>query len=55
MLAGTDPNKILECVKTMLTKKIQWKKVFGDGKASEKILQIFREMNIPKKAGKAPG
>ncbi len=39
ILAGTDPGKILDCVKTMLNKKIKWKMVFGDGHAGEKIVE----------------
>ncbi len=39
VLAGTDPDKILSCAKTMLNKKIKWKMVFGDGHAAERIVE----------------
>jgi UDP-N-acetylglucosamine 2-epimerase (non-hydrolysing) len=38
MLAGTDSEKILEASKIMMKKKIQWKAVFGDGRAGERIV-----------------
>jgi UDP-N-acetylglucosamine 2-epimerase (non-hydrolysing) len=42
MLAGTDPDKILECVRGMLVKDKRWKNPFGDGKAAEKINRIVK-------------
>ena len=41
MLAGTMPQKILACSKTMLEKNTGWRNPFGDGKAAEKIVSII--------------
>jgi UDP-N-acetylglucosamine 2-epimerase len=41
MLAGVDRQKIMECAQTMLSKKHDWHNPFGDGKASEKILEVI--------------
>lgn len=41
MLAGTSPQKILECVSIMLTRKKDWPNPFGDGTAGEKIVKII--------------
>lgn len=41
ILAGTDPNKILECTKTMLGKKIVWENPFGGGDTGKKIVDII--------------
>jgi len=38
ILAGANPDKILACAETMLSRNIQWKPVFGDGHAGEKIV-----------------
>ena len=43
VLAGTNPDKIVDCVKLMLDKKNDWENPFGDGKAGEKIVQVLRE------------
>ena len=43
ILAGTDPEKILRSVETMQKKPHYWNNPFGDGKASEKIIQILRD------------
>ena len=40
LLAGTNPIKILKCLKLVLKKQKQWKNPFGDGKAAEKIVNI---------------
>ncbi len=40
MLAGVDRRKIMECAETMLSKKRDWHNPFGDGRASEKIVNI---------------
>ena len=53
-IVGADKDEIVQKAHSFHPTKEQ-NGVFGDGKASEKILQIFREMNIPKKAGTAPG
>jgi len=41
ILSGTDPEKILECTKKMTIKRNNWINPFGDGKASEKIIDIL--------------
>lgn len=41
MLAGTNTEMILECVDLMLKKKNDWDNPFGDGSASEKIVDIL--------------
>ena len=44
MLAGADPDKILECVKVMLGKEDCWQNPFGDGKAAERIYRIIENI-----------
>jgi len=41
ILAGTYPEKILECSKIMLNKERNWENPLGDGKAGERILRII--------------
>ena len=41
ILAGTDPNAIVEAAKTSLAKKKTWVNPFGDGHTSEKIVKII--------------
>jgi UDP-N-acetylglucosamine 2-epimerase (non-hydrolysing) len=41
MLAGFDPKKIVAMSKKMIQKKPNWKNPFGDGRSSERILQIL--------------
>jgi UDP-N-acetylglucosamine 2-epimerase (non-hydrolysing) len=41
ILAGTNPDKILECAKKMLTKKIMWENPFGKGDSGKKIIDII--------------
>jgi UDP-N-acetylglucosamine 2-epimerase (non-hydrolysing) len=41
ILAGADPNRILEYTELMLTKESGWKNPFGDGKAGKKIMEIL--------------
>ncbi len=41
VLAGTDPEKIVEIARKMLVKGKGWKNPFGDGKAAEKITDIL--------------
>lgn len=52
ILAGTKPEKILECVKIMLqtfkkslikNTSLNWENPFGDGKAGEKIVNRLRK------------
>lgn len=40
-LAGTNPHKIFETSKKMITKKIKWTNPFGDGKAAERIIDYL--------------
>lgn len=41
ILAGTIPEKILECSQIMLSKDNTWRSPFGDGKAGERIINII--------------
>jgi UDP-N-acetylglucosamine 2-epimerase (non-hydrolysing) len=41
VLAGYDPLKILECSEKMINKDRTWENPFGDGKASEKIMNVI--------------
>ncbi len=43
LLAGTSPDKILECARIMMGKRKKWQNPFGDGKAAEKIVNIISE------------
>lgn len=42
-LAGASPDKIVACVETMLARERKWANPFGDGKASERIVNIITE------------
>jgi UDP-N-acetylglucosamine 2-epimerase (non-hydrolysing) len=42
ILAGTEPNKILESVGNMLSNKRNWQNPFGDGEAAKKIIKIVQ-------------
>jgi UDP-N-acetylglucosamine 2-epimerase (non-hydrolysing) len=42
MLAGTEPKKTMQCVEAMLNAKKGWQNPFGDGKASERIVNIIK-------------
>lgn len=47
MIAGTNSEKILNCVVEIMSRDIKWENPFGDGKTSErivKILQNFKEI-----------
>ena len=44
LLAGTDPEKILQSVNLMLTKKNDWINPFGDGNSSKRIVNILRNI-----------
>ena len=46
MIAGTDPDKIIECVNIMLNKERNWNNPFGDGRTSQRIMDIL-EKNHP--------
>ncbi len=43
ILAGAVPEKILECSQIMLSRENNWKNLFGDGKAAEKIVKILQK------------
>ena len=40
VLAGSAPDRILECTRVMLNRETGWKNPFGDGKAAERIVRI---------------
>ena len=40
ILAGTVPDKIVACSKTMMNKDIAWQNPFGDGKAAARIIDV---------------
>lgn len=42
VLSGTNSKRILEYVEVMMTKKRMWSNPFGDGSASERIINIIR-------------
>ena len=42
ILAGTDPDKILEAAKVSCAQKKMWINPFGDGKTASKIINILR-------------
>jgi len=42
VLAGTNAEKIVDCVKLMLDKKNDCDNPFGDGKAGERTVQMLR-------------
>ncbi len=44
VLAGTEPERILECVRMMLNVENNWQNPFGDGKAGERIAGILEEV-----------
>jgi UDP-N-acetylglucosamine 2-epimerase (non-hydrolysing) len=41
IVAGTSPEKILECSRVMLGRENNWENPFGDGKAAEKIVKAL--------------
>jgi UDP-N-acetylglucosamine 2-epimerase (non-hydrolysing) len=43
ILAGTDPNKILEAAKISIAQNKTWTNPFGDGKNNSKIINILIE------------
>ena len=46
ILAGTDSNKILNCTKKILSKKIKWKNPFGDGNTAKRVVKIVLGENV---------
>jgi UDP-N-acetylglucosamine 2-epimerase (non-hydrolysing) len=45
MLAGTNPKRILEAAKLMVSKERGWVNPFGDGKTAQKIINILQKNN----------
>ena len=43
VLAGLNPEKILECTKIMLNKEKEWSNPFGDGDSGKKIIDIVND------------
>ena len=43
ILAGTIPEKILECSQTMLARENNWQNPFGDGNTGQKIVEILQQ------------
>jgi UDP-N-acetylglucosamine 2-epimerase (non-hydrolysing) len=43
ILAGTNPDNIIKCVKNMINNNNRWKNPFGDGTAGKKIINILKE------------
>lgn len=41
ILAGTSPDRILECSRLMLDRQTNWQNPFGDGKAGKRIIDIL--------------
>ena len=46
VLAGTDPEKIVECTGMMLEKANEWANPFGDGTAGERIVELRRNDDL---------
>ncbi len=42
ILAGTEPERIMKCARSMLGKSNGWRNPFGDGKAAERILEVIK-------------
>ncbi len=42
VLAGAEPERILECVRAMLNVENSWQNPFGDGRAGERIVEILK-------------
>jgi UDP-N-acetylglucosamine 2-epimerase (non-hydrolysing) len=45
IVAGTDPVRILEAVRTMSSRDRNWKNPFGDGHAGERIVEFCEELS----------
>jgi len=43
VLAGTDPQEILEKTKVMMEKQTKWDNPFGDGRAGQRIIETLRK------------
>jgi len=46
ILAGTHPQKMLECVKRMLRKDHDWENPFGDGKAGKRTVEVLMKHGL---------
>lgn len=55
ILAGTNPDRILECVKKMVSTENSWGNPFGDGNSSRRIVELNRSLIDPTYAGKKLG
>ena len=42
ILAGAEPNRIVEAVRKQLENRKEWKQPFGDGKSAEKIVNVLK-------------
>ncbi len=45
IVAGTSPDRIIECVTIMLGRRTDWQNPFGDGRAGERIVSIITEVS----------
>jgi len=43
MLAGTNPDRILEAAKVKVKRRDAWVNPFGDGRSAEKIIDVLME------------
>jgi UDP-N-acetylglucosamine 2-epimerase (non-hydrolysing) len=43
ILAGTDPEKIVECTSLMVERANKWQNPFGDGTTGERIVAILSD------------
>ncbi|MFA4941250.1 MAG: UDP-N-acetylglucosamine 2-epimerase (non-hydrolyzing) [Patescibacteria group bacterium] len=43
ILAGTEPKKILEAALKIVSEKIKWAELYGDGRAADKILEFIKD------------
>ncbi len=46
VLAGTEPERILEAARLMMGKSPGWRQPFGDGRAAERILDIITDQGL---------
>jgi UDP-N-acetylglucosamine 2-epimerase (non-hydrolysing) len=46
LLAGTNPDKIVECAKLMIDKTSGWKNPFGDGTTGKKIIEVLCRVSV---------
>jgi UDP-N-acetylglucosamine 2-epimerase (non-hydrolysing) len=47
ILAGTNPDRILECAKKMISKENSWDNPFGHGNAGRRIVELTRSLTDP--------